>query len=60
MLGAPKKNPRQFGMGLKVPSLRWVREGQTLSAGDAEATIALCDRAVRVSVGLVQTLRNRL
>jgi hypothetical protein len=35
----PKKIPHRLGMGLKIPSLRWIREGQTLPAGDAEATI---------------------
>jgi hypothetical protein len=34
-----KKIPHRLGMGLKIPSLRWIREGQTLPAGDAEATI---------------------
>jgi len=28
-----KKIPRRSGTGLKIPSLRWIREGQTLSAG---------------------------
>ena len=34
-----KKIPHRVGMGLKIPSLRWIREGQTLPAGDAEATV---------------------
>jgi hypothetical protein len=34
-----KKIPHRLGVGLKIPSLRWIREGQTLPAGDAEATI---------------------
>ena len=29
----PKKIPHRLGMGLKIPSLRWIREGQTLPAG---------------------------
>ena len=33
-----KKIPSGLGLGLKIPSLRWIREGQTLPAGDAEAT----------------------
>ena len=36
-----KKIPRRWGAGLKIPSLRWIREGQTLPAGEAEATIAV-------------------
>jgi len=33
LFDASKKIPSRCGSGLKVPSLRWVREGQTLSAG---------------------------
>ena len=33
-----KKIPHRLGMGLKIPSLRWIREGQTLPAGGAQAT----------------------
>ena len=53
-----KKNPHQFGMGLKIPSLRWIREGQTLLAGDAEAMTAFCNPATGLSVSGVRCFRN--
>jgi hypothetical protein len=32
-----QKNPEPVWLGMQIPSLRWVREGQTFSAGCAEA-----------------------
>jgi hypothetical protein len=55
-----KKSRTGWGAGLKIPSLRWIREGQTLPAGDAEAMTADYGDQDAASVVRIGELRNRL